>query len=64
MSGFIVRFVLRQCREREVLVIHVNCGEVNRVRSSGAYIAMMRGKDKDRPMGVSSLSNEEPLVVM
>ena len=30
----------------------------------GAYIAAMGGRDKDRAMGMSSLANEEPLMVM
>ena len=34
------------------------------MRFRGAYIAAMRGRDKDRTTGMSSLTNEEPLVVV
>ena len=34
------------------------------MRFCGAYIATMRGWDKDRTTRVSSLANEEPLVVV
>ena len=48
----------------EIVVIHVHGDEVGRVWFCRAYIATMRGGDEDRAMGVSSLANEEPLVVV
>ena len=34
------------------------------MRLCGAFVATMRGRDKDRATWVSSLTNEEPLVVV
>ena len=55
---------MRGRRQWEVFVVHVHGDEVGRVWFRRAYITAMRGGDKDRATGVSSLANEEPLVVV
>ena len=55
---------MRRRRQREVFVIHVYGDEIHRVLFDGAFVTVMCGGDKDRATRVSSLTNEEPLVVM
>ena len=64
MSGLRGSLESRGRWQGEVLVVHVYSDEVGRVWLCGAYIATMGGWDKDRATRVSSLANEEPLVVV
>ena len=50
--------------ERVILIIHVDGDEFTRMRLNRLHIMSLRGGDKDHATRVSSLTNEEPLVVV
>ena len=64
MSGLRGGVRSRGCRQGEIFVIHVHGDEVGGVWFCRVYVAAMCGGDEDRATGVSSLTNEEPLVVV
>ena len=51
-------------RFRQVLIIHIDRDEIGGVQFGRLYSASMRGGDKDSAMRMSSLTNEEPLMVV
>ena len=55
---------LRGCRQWKIFVVHVYGDGVGGVRFCRAHVAAMRRGDEDCVAGVSSLTNEEPLVVV
>ena len=64
MSGLRSGLGSRRCGQWKVFIVHVHGDEVGRVWFRRPYIVAMRGGNKDRATGVSSLANEEPLMVV
>ena len=48
----------------KVFIIYIDHDEVGRMRFGRLYVTLVQRRDENGVAGVSSLSNEEPLMVM
>ena len=51
-------------QKREIVVVHVDGDKIGGVWFGRMHVLAVRGGDEDHAAGVSSLTNEEPLVVV